>query len=84
MVREYQMTQHRAFLAVVALLPLKDIIKDPKGLLDMRSFVKHDAFGALAHGCIGDLGTRRDSIPGKSFQNLSGPDHWYMGCLADP
>ena len=84
MVRECQMAQHGALLAVMALLALKYIIEDTECLLDMRPFVQHDAFGALAHGCVSDLGARRNSILGKSFQNLSGPDHRYMGGLADP
>jgi hypothetical protein len=78
------MAQHSAFLVVVALLALKNIIEDAESLLDVWPFVEHDALGALAHRCIGDLGARRDSVLGQSFQNLGGPNYRYMGGLTDP
>jgi hypothetical protein len=34
----------------------KNVVEYDDGCVDVGSFVEHDAFGALAHGRVGDFG----------------------------
>ena len=45
--------KHGAFLQMMGLHPVQDMVKEPNGLEDVLAFVQHDALGAHAHGGIG-------------------------------
>ena len=60
------------------------VIQKANGLDDMLALVQHHAFGAYAHGGIGDLRARRDSRLGERFEHLCGPDHRYVCGFAQP
>src|SRR5271157_6314848 len=51
---ETEAAQECALLALVRLHAAHDIVEDADRFEDVRALVEHNAFGALAHGRVGD------------------------------
>ena len=62
----------------------EDVVEYDDGGVDVGSFVEHDAFGALAHGRVGDFGTRRLARACEVVEDLGRPDDGDVGRFAEP
>jgi TnpA family transposase len=81
---QVQLPQQRILFLVVRLHAPQNIAQDAHGREYIGPFVQHDTFRALTHRCIGDLSARWNAIFRERFEHLGRPDHWHMGCLANP
>jgi hypothetical protein len=81
---EAEFAEHGGFLGLMCLHAAQDIVEGADGFEDMGALVEHDAFGAVAHGGVGDFGAGGHSLFCEGFEDLGGPDDGDMGSLADP
>jgi hypothetical protein len=76
--------QKRNLLVLVAPRAVQDVVEDGHGVVDEGSFVEHDAFGAVAHRGVGDLGSGGLTSSGQLLKHLGRPDNGKVGGFADP
>ena len=61
-----------------------DVVECLDRLHDVRTFVEHDAFGAIRHRRVSDLGAGWQAFFRERLEYLCCPDHGYVGRLAEP
>ncbi len=62
----------------------ENIVEHDDGIVDMGSFVEHDALGPLAHRCISNFCSRRLAGASKLVEDFSCPDDREVGGLTEP
>src|SRR5271165_5637720 len=79
-----KLPQHGALLFLMSLHAGKDVHQNTDGDYGIGPLVQHDAFGALAHGGVGNFRARRHAFFLQCLQDLRGPDYGDVGSLANP
>src|SRR6516162_1457724 len=81
---EAKLPKQGALLFLVNLHAFQNVSEGADAGDGIWPFVEHDALGAFAHGCVGDLRAQWHALLCQGFENLRGPNYGNVGSLANP
>ena len=77
-------SEHSAFLDLMILHPLENVVQGCYRLAQVWSLIEHHALRTFPHRGVGYLRARRQSFLGQTLEHLRRPHYGHVGRLAHP